>query len=64
VTLAVYDARGRRVVNLIDRMQTAGQYEVLWYGRDARRTSVASGVYSLRPESAGVERAEKVVVIR
>lgn len=44
-TVAIYDARGARVVELLRRELPAGSYMVQWDGRNAEGTEVAEGVY-------------------
>ena len=43
VSLAVYDAKGRVMKTLVDRVQAPGQYSRTWDGRDETGRAVASG---------------------
>ncbi|MFH1842576.1 MAG: FG-GAP-like repeat-containing protein [bacterium] len=48
VSLEIFDARGRRIRNLVDAWQQPGQYSVEWNGRDGGGRCVGSGVYCYR----------------
>jgi hypothetical protein len=50
VSLRVYDARGRIVRTLVERVDGPGTYSVAWDGADNGGTPVASGVYFYRLE--------------
>ena len=45
VTLIVYDMLGREVVRLVDGFRDAGQYEIIWDGRDSNSLEVSTGIY-------------------
>ncbi len=62
VKLDVYDARGRRVVTLLDRYAEAGPTETVWNGRNSSGRSVSSGVYFVRLGIKGETRVKKVVL--
>ncbi len=61
--LAIYDATGRRVSNLIARV-SPGQTRVSWDGLDDLGHNVPSGLYWIRMSSRSAERQTKLVVIR
>ncbi len=58
VRLDVFDARGRRVANLLERVVDAGRSEVSWNATNDSGRQLPSGVYFARMVSGG----EKVVV--
>ena len=63
--VTVYDASGRLVRTLIDRVFPAGPHAVEWDGRDESSHPVASGVYFARLRAAGgVYSSTKVAVVR
>jgi hypothetical protein len=62
--LAVFDASGRRVTDLLDAELNAGVHRVVWSGRDARGRDVASGTYFLRLVSSGASATGKLVLVR
>jgi hypothetical protein len=60
VEVAVYDARGRRLRLLSDRVQGPGHHSEIWDGLDDGGAPVASGVYFVRiktPAHSDVRRA-------
>lgn len=59
VNLAVYDLRGRRVVDLVNQHQEAGTYEVLF---DAR--PLASGLYFYRLKTGEFEQTKKMTIVK
>lgn len=64
VSLQVYDLLGRRVRTLLDGVMQAGEYRVVWDGRDAGGHSAATGVYFARLWSAGGVRVRRLVRVR
>ena len=64
VKLAVYDLLGRKVAVLIDDYRPAGPGSVTWDGRDTYGSTVASGVYIARLETADGVQTRKLVVAR
>ncbi|MFO7609128.1 MAG: FlgD immunoglobulin-like domain containing protein [Candidatus Krumholzibacteriia bacterium] len=64
VTLAVFDARGRRVALLLERTLPAGEHAVTWDGRGAAGEALASGVYLAVLRTAEGTSARKLVVAR
>jgi hypothetical protein len=64
VTLAIFDAAGRRIVQLVDAVQDEGPHRVLWDGRDSRGSQVASGIYFSRLEADGTTVTGKMVLAR
>lgn len=65
VLIAVYDASGRLVRTLTDRVMPEGRHAVEWDGRDESARPVASGVYFAKIRAAGgVHSSTKVAVVR
>ena len=62
--VAIYDVMGRLVREVASGRYTAGFQTVAWNGRDAGGARVASGVYFVRSESAGVVATKKFIVVR
>jgi len=48
VHLAVYDLAGREVQTFITGTRDAGNYEVIWQGRDRHQRELSSGIYLVR----------------
>jgi len=63
--VTIYDASGRLVRTLTDRLMLGGRHAAEWDGRDESAHPVASGVYFARLRAAGGVRAStKVAVVR
>ena len=62
VTLAVYDAQGRRVRLLADATLPAGEHTLRWEGDDDAGRALAAGLYFVRLEAAGRTRVRRCVV--
>jgi hypothetical protein len=59
VSLEIFDVSGRCVATLVKRVQSAGDYQVVWDGSGA-----VTGLYICRAEAGGVVRSGKVVLVR
>jgi len=64
VRLAIFDAQGRRVVTIVERMETAGWHSAVWDGRDERSRAVSSGIYFAHLEMPGAVQVRKIVLAR
>jgi hypothetical protein len=64
VRLFVYDVRGARVRALVDDNRGTGSHAVSWDGRDDTGARVASGVYYVQFEAAGVVQRQKIVLVK
>jgi hypothetical protein len=54
VNLSVYNMLGQRVAELTNQVESAGFYNVVWDGRNAAGSQVATGVYFYRIEATPV----------
>ena len=63
VSLAIYDASGRRVATLATGDQVAGEHRAVWDLRDARGRAVRAGAYVARLEAGGERRSQRVFVV-
>jgi Zn-dependent metalloprotease len=64
VTLAIYDASGRRVADLANGTMTAGDHHILWNGTDASGRPVAAGTYFCRLIADGKDYSARMVLIK
>jgi hypothetical protein len=64
VRLDIFDALGRHVKTLADRVDAPGVHELLWDGRDERGRSVGSGVYLCRLVSGSHATARKMLYLK
>jgi hypothetical protein len=63
VALDVFDVRGRRVASLVHGTAAAGDQIARWDGRGANGAA-AGGLYFVRLRAAGIERIQRIVVVR
>jgi hypothetical protein len=63
VSVAVYDAGGRRVAALADRDFAAGRHRIHWDGRDDHGAKLPSGVYFVSLRSGGERIQRKAVLV-
>jgi hypothetical protein len=64
VKLTLVNVAGNRVRLLNEGVHRAGEYRVLWDGRNDQGQRVPSGVYFLRLEALGQSAVQRVVVVR
>jgi hypothetical protein len=64
VTVTIFDARGRRVVVLADRIFDAGEHSLRWDGRGTAGEAVASGSYVVQLTTERRVLSRKVVLVR
>lgn len=64
VVVEIFDAKGRRVSELVHAAQPAGAQQVTWYGRDDQGRPAASGLYFVRLWFAGETQVRKMMLAR
>lgn len=64
VSLAIYDASGRKVQTLVNETLTPGVHHITWDGRDVHGRRVASGVYVVNLLQGEFATSVKVTLIR
>jgi hypothetical protein len=64
VRLAVYDAAGRLVRELVDQRRDANTYSEIWDGLDEQGRAVASGVYFYRLKAGAFEQTHKMILVQ
>jgi flagellar hook assembly protein FlgD len=62
LSLHVYDVAGLRVRTLVETVQPAGTYVVVWDGTDDAGRRLSAGVYICRFESNPLERRDEAPV--
>jgi M6 family metalloprotease-like protein len=64
VEIAVFDARGRRIVTLHQGALPAGHHEVQWHGTDDQGRDVSSGLYFARMSAGDFQQTRKMSLVR
>jgi hypothetical protein len=64
VTLSIYSASGALVKTLVNGVQPAGSHDFVWDGRDAKGSSVSSGVYFYRLTAGKFNDTKKMVLLK
>ena len=63
VSLAVYDASGRRVAELEQGGHAAGRYQVRWQAQGADGSPLPAGLYFARFSTPGLTRVARIVLL-
>jgi spore germination protein YaaH len=62
--LTIYDLLGREIITLVDDIQNAGKYEVIWNGQDNSGRQVSSGVYIYRLQVGDGVKIKKMTLLK
>lgn len=64
VRLTIFDAVGRRVMELQNGPMSTGRHVVTWNGQDERGRRVGSGVYLARLTGAGTTQVQRLLLLK
>jgi len=64
VAVRVYDVNGRIVKELINGYRAAGEYNMIWNGRDELNGTVASGMYFSQVSFGEERKVAKMMLVR
>jgi hypothetical protein len=64
VEMKIFDAAGRLVRTLVERVYDAGRHAAVWDGTDNRGTAVASGIYFCRFKTGPYEATTRLALVR
>ncbi len=64
VELSIYNLLGQKVINLIDKELSAGNYRTSWDGRDKFGDETAGGVYFYRLKTGESSQTRKMVLLK
>ena len=64
VSLRIYNLLGQQVRTLSDGVQAAGQYRVIWDGRDEAGRTLSAGIYFARLQVGASGQTRKLVLVR
>ncbi len=59
----MYNVLGEKIRTLINNLQAAGRYSVLWDGRDENGKSLSGGVYIYRLEAVPISEKKPFTAI-
>jgi len=64
VKLDIYNSRGQKVVNMIDKQLSNGTHSVQWNGTDSNNKQVASGIYFAHIKYSGRNYTKKLLLLK
>lgn len=64
VKIAIFDLKGREVVELIDAVMSGGAHEVKWDGTDSFNVPVASGAYLVILRVGNYKKVRRIVLLK
>jgi hypothetical protein len=64
VNLSIYNILGERVAELLNSVKDAGNYKVVWNGKNSSGVQVPSGVYFYSLESESFRQTKKMLLLR
>ena len=64
VSIEIYNVQGKLVRTLVNEERTAGNYTVIWDGRDSGGRNVASGVYYYRMRAGKYSSTRKMIMLK
>ncbi|TDF72514.1 T9SS-dependent choice-of-anchor J family protein, partial [Candidatus Syntrophosphaera thermopropionivorans] len=64
VTIEVYNLKGQLVRTLVNEVKIAGNYSVIWNGRDSHNQPVSSGVYFYKMNAGKYSSTKKMIMMK
>jgi hypothetical protein len=64
VTLTIYNILGQKVRTLVDEPKMAGDYEVVWDGKDEKGKDLASGIYFYQLKAGDVTQTKRMALLK
>jgi uncharacterized repeat protein (TIGR02543 family) len=64
VRLVIYNIHGQKVRTLVDALQPAGRWQMLWNGTDDLEQAVGSGVYLIRLEAGSHKMTRRILLVK
>ena len=62
--IAIYDALGRKVADILDGYVSAGSHDIQWNGTDDRGIALGSGMYIVKLSASGLTAQRKISLLR
>ncbi|MFQ5709533.1 MAG: FlgD immunoglobulin-like domain containing protein [bacterium] len=63
-TVKIYNLKGQAIRSLVDRIQPAGDYSIVWDGKDDAGKGVVSGVYILVLKSGDFAQSRRMTLLK
>ncbi|NOZ60659.1 MAG: T9SS type A sorting domain-containing protein [Calditrichaeota bacterium] len=63
-TLKIYNLIGKEVRTLVNNIQSAGEYQAVWDGKDKYGNMVTSGIYFYKLISGSLSRTKKLILTK
>jgi len=64
VNLEIYNLLGHKIRTLVNAFQEAGNYEVVWDGKDDTGKNVSNGVYIYKIQAGGFSEMKKMLFVK
>ena len=64
VNLEIYNLLGHKIRTMVNEFQEAGNYEVVWDGRDDTGKNVSNGVYIYKIQAGGFSEIKKMLFVK
>lgn len=64
IAITIYNEAGQQIRSLIDSKQDAGQYSIIWDGRDDNGIQVSSGTYFYQIKVGTYTSTKKIIIIK
>ena len=62
--LSIYNVRGQKIKTIVNEIKAAGNYKVVWDGKDSNGTPVASGMYLYRLSTPKYANTNKMMLLK
>ena len=64
VQLSIYNIRGQLVKTLVNEIKPAGEYFVIWNGKDSNGNRVGSGIYLYKLIAGDFQKVRRMILLR
>ena len=64
IKIDIYNIKGQKIINLVDKFSTPGKYTVNWNGYSKSGKIISSGVYFFRIKSGNYTSTKKMILLK
>jgi hypothetical protein len=64
ITIKIYNLLGQEVITLVDKLQSAGTFEVMWDGKNKLGSPVSSGIYFYQIRTKDFINTKRMMLLR